>query len=282
MKHAVMRALLIALAVVTASSLLSCSLPDGAEGDAPLRIYCFKAGKADAFAIMTEKHTVILDTGERGFGNSVISYLKGCGRRTIDLIIITHFDKDHVGGAAKIINTVRPKAVMQSNYIKDGPEYEKYTAALAAAGIEPLTVRKTETFEYDGVKFTVDPPAKEDYERDASNNSSLILKIEYTSHAFIFAGDAEDERIAEYVAGDASSDCDVLKMPHHGRWDDNLPELADAVTPEYAVITSSDEKPEDPETVGMLEERGVEVFFTRKAPVLIVCGKDGLTVNYSD
>jgi hypothetical protein len=52
--------------------------------------------------------------------------------------------------------------------------------------------------------------------------------------------------------------------------------------PEYAVITSSDSEPEDEKTVALLEECGVETFYTRIAPVIVTCDGENLSIQYDN
>ena len=61
----------------------------------------------------------------------------------------------------------------------------------------------------------------------------------------------------------------MLKVPHHGRYADLSAAFFAAVSPQYAVITSDEGNPEDPETVRALEAAGAEVLFTREGTVEI-------------
>ena len=121
---------------------------------APLAVWFFDAGKADAILLTTENTAVLIDCGEKGFGGTITDELAARGIDRLDLLIVTHFDRDHVGGAAKVIGSVEVGTVLQSNSPKDSSEYRKYIRALKKAGIEPLTVRETLSFEFDGVRAT--------------------------------------------------------------------------------------------------------------------------------
>lgn len=252
------------------------------DESASVKIYCFNAGNADAFLFTTENGTVLIDAGIKGFGKEILAHLEEIGRDSIDYLIVTHFDKDHVGGAAKVINNVTVSNVLQTNYIKESTEYEKYKSALKKSGITPVTVSETVEFELDGVKFSVDPPAIEEYSDDPSNNSSLITTVVCGSRRFLFTGDAENDRMAEYISKGLAVDCDVLKVPHHGKWDRLLKNFVAQTKPEYAVITSSDAEPEDEKAVSLLTSSGAEVFLTRTAPVVITCEGGELTVAYDN
>ena len=245
-----------------------------------LEVYCFSAGKADAFLLTTAGSAVLIDAGEKGFGQEILELLAEKGVTALDYLIITHFDQDHVGGAAKVINNFPVKAVLQSNRPKDSEEYEKYTKALGNAGIEPVTVRETLSLLLDGVAYTVDPPRKNSYAEDSSNNSSLIVSVADGENRLLLTGDAQDARLAELLSGQGT-DYDFLKVPYHGCWLENLEELLVFSTPEYAVITSSEEQAEDHRTLDLLAEREIETFLTRSGPVLVTCDGETLEVAYA-
>ncbi|MBQ7473128.1 MAG: MBL fold metallo-hydrolase [Oscillospiraceae bacterium] len=246
---------------------------------APLSVYFFDAGKADAILLSTPDAAVLIDCGEKGFGGTITDELAARGIEKLDLLIITHFDRDHVGGAAKVIGSVEIGKVLQSNCPKDSREYRKYNRALDKAAIEPLTVRETLSFEFDGVAITVDPPREETYEENASNNSSLIVTVTLGSQTLLFLGDAESARIAEYLA-DAPVDCTLLKVPHHGGKEPMTEALLRAVKPAYAVITCSDAEHESASTTAALRSCGAEIFLTRLGPVSVRCDGETIEVFY--
>ena len=246
-----------------------------------LQIYCFSAGKADAILLMTKEGTVLIDTGEKGFGKEIVAYLERSGIRRIDYLIITHFDKDHVGGAAKVLRSVSVGTVLQSNSPKNSDEYDQYISALEEASIEPVTVREVYSFTLGQMTCAVDPPRQEQYESHSSNNSSLIISVTYGHNRFLFAGDAQNERLNEFLSGKIEP-YDFLKVPYHGHWQEELESLIQAVKPHYAVITSSDEKPEDEETLALLSQAGTQSFLTRTAAVWIICDGETMFVQYAD
>ena len=251
----------------------------GATGT-ELEVSCFSAGKADAFLLYTENSAVLIDCGEKGFGKEILAYMEEAGIESLDYLIVTHFDKDHVGGAAKVLNSVPVGAVLQSNCPKDSEQYEKYLRALANAEIEPVTVRETLSFTLDGVGYTVDPPRKNDYSSDDSNNSSLIVSVKNGENDLLFTGDAQNERLAEFIAQNRT-EYEFLKVPYHGHWQEMLPELIASVRPKYAVITSSEKEPEDAETLEALARSGAEVRLTREGALLLRCDGREITIDQS-
>lgn len=271
--------------LLSAVLLLSACGADGAEPAetarteaAELEVHFFDAGKADAALLTTANGAVLIDAGEKGFGKTVLAYLEEKGVTRLDYLIVTHFDQDHVGGAAKVLNNLEVGTVLQSSRPKDSEEYEKYVKALVNAGLEAVTVRETLEFTLDGVTYTVDPPRQAKYSSDSSNNSSLIVAVRNGGSRFLFAGDAQTERLAEFLDTGRGA-FDVLKVPHHGKDEPLLEALLSAVQPAYAVITSSDEEPESEATVEALERAGARVLLTRAGAVTVRSDGTALSVE---
>ena len=219
-----------------------------------LSLHLFSFGKADAFLLLTEEGAVLIDTGESGQGKEILSFLEERGISELDTLIVTHFDKDHVGGAAKVLKGIPVRRVLQSNCPRDSKEYNKYVSALALCRIEPVTVREELSFFLGGASFTVYPPEKETYPKDPSNNSSLAVAVRYGDTSFLFTGDAESARLKELSGTDQKVD------------------------PEVAVVTSSEEEPEDYVTVQLLEKAGTEVLLTREGEIDIFSDGNALEI----
>lgn len=268
MKRAAAPAAVILLGLCVVIFLFLPRMEQKTQAPAPFEVRAIDVGKADALLITTLNSTVLIDTGEDEDGQDIVSYLRETGRTVLDYLIITHFDKDHVGGADILMEQLEVKHIYQTNTQKDSRDYEEYLEAAAQKDIETVTVNEVVTFELDGAKYTVYPPG-EHYNKKKSNNSSLIVGVEFGETDFLFTGDAMQERVAEYLEKYGAGTYDVVKMPYHGNYMDNLPEFLDTVNPEYALITSSDEKKEDERTMAELQKRGVNTFLTRKGSITV-------------
>ena len=241
-----------------------------------LKIYFFNAGKADSCIIYNDEFAVMIDTGEKELGEEILTYLENNNITKLDYLIITHFDKDHVGSASTIINSIEVDNVIQSNYPKESKVYNKYLSALENKGIEAVTLREDLEFSFGDIYFTINPPLEEVYSNNESNNSSLIVSLKYKNNSFLFMGDAENLRIKEYLSTNNLS-YDFLKVPYHGHYQTTLDELIEVIKPKYSVITSSLEEKEDDTTLELLSNIGSKTYLTRNGSILIT--SDGDTIN---
>ena len=274
-------ALLLALTLVLSAGCAAKTPPPEAAEKlfAGLEVTVLDAGKADAILLTTDASAVLIDCGEKGFGGTILDELAARGVGRLDVLIVTHFDRDHVGGAARVIGGVEIGRVLQNASPKDSGEYRRYLRALEKASLTPETLRETLSFTLDGAAYTVEPPQKERYGSDESNNASLIVTAEYGGTRLLFMGDAETARISEYLASSPAA-CDLVKLPHHGEKEKLLDALLAAVRPRYAVITCSEREPEAASTMRTLKAAGVETFLTRLGAVRIRSDGETLTVDY--
>ena len=275
LKH--IRKLILCAALFAAAG---CAAQENIEAD-QLSVKFFNAGKADAILLYTDESAVLIDTGLDGFAPYILHTLNELDIQTLDTLILTHFDKDHIGSADEILESVDVGRVFVSDWPKDSDEYADLMAALETAGIESEVVFGDDqvSFMLDGAEYTIDGPDASDYDKDDSNNSSLIVTVQYGQTSFLLMGDAQNERIKEFLSQD-SSEYDVLKVPYHGNYQKQLKNLIASADPEYAVITCSASEGGEAKTLDLLEEYDVEVFLTSEGNVSIVSDGKNITASY--
>lgn len=226
-----------------------------------------KVGQADAIILQTENHNIIIDCGEKDDGDKILDYLNDHNITGIDCLFITHFDKDHVGGAAEVINNVDIKQIITPNYQETSDEYKNYLDAASNKGITPIKPGKNMEFILDDVLFNVYPPLKKSY--DSDNDYSLVISVTHGENNFLFTGDGEAERITEILKV-IGGDYDFLKVPHHGRYNKKTESLIKSITPKYSVITDSDKNPAQQKTVDILEKYGSDIYYSRDGDISVL------------
>lgn len=218
----------------------------------------------------------MIDTGEDKNGEQIVDKLKEKGVNTLDYLILTHLDKDHIGGVDSVLSSVKVKNLIQANYEKDSKQYDEYTESLKQAGVEPVVLKEKMNLEINNAKISIQPASKSDYE--SSNDYSIMTSINYGEHRFLFAGDAEEKRLAEFISENTLK-YDFVKIPHHGRYDKLTEAFLESITPEYAVITCSDKKAPDEDVLKILEKLNVKTFLTSAGDVVINSDSKTLSVR---
>lgn len=239
MKHIKKLAVLLLSSILAVSPLCSCSGKQEPVSSKELKVTFFDVKKADAMVIESENSTVVIDCGEKGDGKKIANHLKESGRTKIDYLIITHFDRDHVGGAAKVVNSFEIDNVLIPDYHSPIDEYDKFCKVAEERNLELTRLKENVSFTLDDVDFTVYPSKKDFYGEDDENDFSLVTKAVHHQNTLLFTGDAMEQRLDEIMD---IGECTLLKVPYHGRKLDNITDFLDAVKPKCAVVcTASNE-----------------------------------------
>ncbi len=245
-------------------------------------VSCFDVGKGDAFLITSKDFDLLIDCGYKDNADDILNGLREKADGDLDLLIISHFDKDHVGGASKIIKNYPVLRVITTYKTNSGKRTEKFFEALSKKGLVNEVPSSDINIDAGDMDILIIPPEKDDYPDSDDNNSSLIVKVESPKGSMLFTGDAEDFRLSE-VLDREDLNCDVLKLPAHGRDFESVDELIDATTPEMAVITSSSEEPASENILSELKDNNIEFYDTKdNGSFEIVFDKEGIREISSD
>ena len=95
-----------------------------------VKVTFLDVGKGDAILIETQEHTMMIDSGYDDTYKVIRNYLAGQEIQKLDYLVITHFDKDHVGGADRIIKSFEVGEILQPDYQSDAGQYLEYCAVL--------------------------------------------------------------------------------------------------------------------------------------------------------
>ena len=191
-------------------------------------------GQGNALIIRTASHSMVYDTGpkfsrESDAGNRVlVPLLRALGEK-IDLLMLSHRDLDHIGGARAVL-AMQPQARLVSS-IEDGHELQ--------------SVRKSDrcvagqSWAWDGVDFEVLHPQASDYASAAKSNAmSCVLRISNGEKTALLAGDLEAAQELRLVANPELSPklkAEFLLVPHHGSKTSSTGPFLDAVQPQFAL-----------------------------------------------
>jgi len=246
-----------------------------------LQVEFFDVGKADAMLITTpEGQRILIDAATNDEGKKLAKRLEERGIEAIDLMIITHFDKDHVGGADQMFKKMRIDQVLIPVYEKESKQHTQFMEALEeSSGTQCVQMKHGQRLAFDagGASFVVTSSRQAYYGKDEENDFSLVVRMTYGDTRFLFAGDAEEARQKEILSeGDVA--CDVLKVPYHGRLTDISPAFIQAASPKIAFVTDSDKDPASEVVLSLLSEIGAEVFSARSGDLTVVSDGTGVSV----
>ncbi len=230
-----------------------------------LRVTFFDVGQGDSILIQTPSHQTILIDG--GPDRSILGKL---GRalpfyqRDIDLMILTHPHADHLIGLNQVLQRYTVHRVVYTDVTYPAPEYTEWPRLIE--GSEVTIAYAGQQFTFGDVTLDVLFPlsslAGESF--DDVNDSSVVTRLVYQDHSFLFMGDApvsvEEGLMAE---SPITLDSDYLKVGHHGSRYSSSADFLAVVSPDYAIIQSGEGNPFDHPheiTLRKLEAVGAEVL----------------------
>ncbi|HZX27141.1 MAG TPA: DNA internalization-related competence protein ComEC/Rec2 [Telluria sp.] len=201
-----------------------------------VHVVAFDVGQGMAVLLETPGgHRLLYDTGPSfgpasdAGGRVIAPYLKARGIDTLDAIVVSHSDTDHVGGALTLLDSVRVGWVLSSLPRAHPVARRAARHVRCAAGQE---------WEWDGVRFTVLHPRADSYD-DRSlrpNARGCVLRVEVNGHAMLLPGDIEAPQEAALVEQGALLRAEVLLAPHHGSGTSSTPDFLRAVAPQTALF----------------------------------------------
>ena len=262
-------------------------------------VYIFGFESADAILITTENYVVMIDTGENQHRDYILRHLVGQNIYIIDYMIITHFDRNHVGGAHYLIRNLEVRNIIVPNYSRESRSVERFNEALLYTESTADVLTEKITISLDDAEFAIIPSHLNyfsfggsddiltDYEEDNApitpleNDFSIVVHMTHGENNFLFTGDAMAERLSGLLEMEeiTNVDFDFLKVPHHGRRNRRSEEFINTKNPRYAVITCCFERPADSRVIDALEYVGAQIFFTRYGGVLVISNRSSLVIE---
>ena len=205
-----------------------------------LRIIFFDVGQGDATLIIAPSgRTMLIDTGsdEALISRKLAEHIPW-SRPTIDLLILTHPDLDHVGGALRVIAEYDIGGVLMPYHTKDTAPFLRLVEEIQRRAIPVLfaTVGEQITLE-NALTFSILWPPENAGDILNANNSSIVGLLVYREDSFLFMGDLEvrGERLLPILS--SLPHADVLKVGHHGSKTSSSEEFISAVDPGIAIIS---------------------------------------------
>ncbi len=203
-----------------------------------LKVIFFNVGQGDAILISQGGNQVLIDGGKDG---KII--LEKLGKyipfwdRTIETVMATHPDRDHIGGLVDVMKTYKVNVVLKTKVESESQTYKSWEDSLGNA-------RKVEAAKGIALKFSNGAEARVIYPfssiADSGNNSndySMVVKLNFGDDSFLFTGDLPIEKESVLINNQSDVKADVLKVAHHGSKYSTGNDFLNAVNPEEAIIS---------------------------------------------
>ncbi len=230
-----------------------------------LTVTFYDVGKADFILIQTEGKTAIIDTGYSDNWELVEQALNENGVKTVDYLIATHPDKDHIGCMNKVMKNYTVTTLYMCPLEADSKEYKKMMKASSENGVAVRKANVGDTFTLGKAEFLTLSPDAELVDAGDENEASVVLLMTYENVKMLFSADAQLEAEKKIVSSGVDISADVIKIGHHGSEQSSSESYLKKVGAKYAVISTGErdgEKVISSDTVDKLNGIGSVIFRT--------------------
>jgi competence protein ComEC len=205
----------------------------GIAAPAGLRITFLDVGQGDATLIQWRRSAILVDAGPPD--GPILERLRHAGVRRLDLLVVTHAQADHDGGAAAVLRTLPVGLVLDGRDGLRDASGARMAAQAARRGVRLVAARAGDVLRVGGVALRVLWPASARGPADAGadpNQRAIVAEADAGGVRALLTADAESDVLAGLDLGPV----DVLKVSHHGSADPGLPALLERLRPRLAAI----------------------------------------------
>lgn len=229
-------------------------------------------GQGQALLIRDGSHAALVDAGDdrpADGSRALLAHLRAERIAELDALVITHWDRDHSGGARDIVSACPPRRLIVTAAVLDDPQARDTLGAAAKRGIPIHPIASGDAFTIG--RFEVFAWAPEPGSRDAGNGGSIVLSVAASARSAWLPGDSgvrEERRLLERYD---LPRVDLLVPGHHGARESTSAEVLAQLDPGLAVASCGRDNSyghPHPQTVMRLQRQGAIVLTTASAGTL--------------
>lgn len=245
-----------------------------------LQVHYIDVGQGDATLITCDGSSMLIDAGDNDKGTAVQLYLEKQNISSLDYVIGTHPDSDHIGGLDVIITKFNCGTILLTDEEKDTATFRDVKSAIDYRGYKKTSPAVGTEYALGSAKFTILAP--QSLEKDSNENSIAVL-LQHGSNRFYFEGDAGEKEEASILSAGIDISANVYKAGHHGSKTSTSDSLLNTVDPAYAVISAGEGNSyghPNAETLNKFRDKGIQVFRTDEQGS-IIAASDGENITWN-
>ena len=272
-------------------SVFSCAIAYDLSRRHFLEVNFFDVGQGDAIFIQTpNRHQILIDGGPNSIILEKLAKEMPFWDRTIDLVILSHPEKDHLSGILDVLKRYKIENVLWTGVIRDSSEFKEWQRLLEEEGAKITIARSGQRIifpdsENGEAKIEIFNPIENSDGKvmEDSNETSIVGKMTFRNKSFLFTGDISKTTEKKLLEKKYNLNANVLKIAHHGSKYSSSDDFIGYVLPEIAVIQAGKDNsyghPSE-ETLAVLKKYGISILrIDINKDIKIICDSQSLKLN---
>lgn len=228
-------------------------------------------GQGDSTIIQSGENCVMIDCGtlssETHTASEIGGILRDGGAKAVDMLIVSHLHKDHTNVITELMKTRTVKNLVLPRYydfIETEAKNVKHSLVDCAlrSGTKIYYASEGSVFSVGkNMRFEFLSPSADMFE--SNNEMSAVVKFTYGNNTMLFCGDIEEAGMENLM--EADTECDIMKVAHHGGKSESTQAFLKTASPEYAIISCGENNryghPHQT-TIDALKTQGCKIFRT--------------------
>lgn len=228
--------------LIMCSTFLSIAVYMVSFGQQPMTAYFLDVGQGDCAVIVTPQSwftrskVIVFDTGglkNYSTGSKILApFLRTLGTREIDLLVLSHYDFDHVGGVAALSEVCSAKQViLPKEFVNKDSERLLLTLSKNWKNCDFILAERDKEYTLNNVRIKlIDVPLN----MTKGNGASTLAEVSYKNYKMLFTGDMSEERESNL---NGLGTYDVLKAGHHGSRNSSSENFLKQIRPRFTIIS---------------------------------------------
>jgi competence protein ComEC len=234
-----------------------------------LEVNFFDVGQGDAIFIETpQRHQILIDGGPSSKIIEKLAREIPFWDRSIDLIILSHPEKDHITGLLEVLKRYKVENILWAGIVRDIPEYKEWLNLIEKEKTNIKIAKAGQKISCKNCQWEIEIfypfESLEGMEFEDSNDTSIVSKLIFGNSSFLFTGDIYKDVEESLALTSFNLNSKILKVAHHGSKTSSSQKFLERVLPEVAIISVGENKYGHPnkETLEILEKYGIRVLRT--------------------
>jgi len=212
-------------------------------GPQALDVYVLNVGQGDAIYVRTPSgRDMLIDTGPNAKVIQELESVMPSFDRSLDVLVLTHSDADHVGGASEILDRYNVSMIIEGGASASSSAYEQYRKRAVENNVPRTIVATGDEIHLDAeIALDILLPkanvAQTEGQVTKSNDSAVVGKLHFGTSSLLLTSDMERAGEVALATSDANLESNVLKVGHHGSKYSSWTLFLDKVRPQISAIS---------------------------------------------